>query len=88
MVLSDEAAAKELFVRRGNKYSDRGAPHAVEYISMNQNPGFRSKDGELSYSTLLPTTGQSKLVRTMVMIDRGMASPEEHDTKRRLHHVH
>ncbi|KEZ40615.1 hypothetical protein SAPIO_CDS8534 [Scedosporium apiospermum] len=44
VVLSDEAAAKELFVRRGNKYSDRGAPHAVEYISMNQNPGFRPKD--------------------------------------------
>lgn len=46
VVLSDEKIVKELFVKRGNRYSDRGAPHAVEYISMNQNPGFRPKDGE------------------------------------------
>ncbi|KAI4233701.1 MAG: hypothetical protein LQ349_004249 [Xanthoria aureola] len=44
VVLSDEKIANELFVKRGNRYSDRGAPHAVEYISMNQNPGFRPKD--------------------------------------------
>ncbi|EFY96243.2 Cytochrome P450 CYP5058A4 [Metarhizium robertsii ARSEF 23] len=44
VVLSDEKIVKELFVKRGNMYSDRGAPHAVEYISMNQNPGFRPKD--------------------------------------------
>jgi Cytochrome P450 len=52
VVLSDEKIANELFVKRGNRYSDRGAPHAVEYISMNQNPGFRPKDGKLF--TLLP----------------------------------
>jgi hypothetical protein len=45
VIISDERIAKELFVKRGAKYSDRGAPHAVEYISMNQNPGFRPKDG-------------------------------------------
>ncbi|KAI4282047.1 MAG: hypothetical protein L6R38_003231 [Xanthoria sp. 2 TBL-2021] len=44
VVMSDEKIANELFVKRGNRYSDRGAPHAVEYISMNQNPGFRPKD--------------------------------------------
>ncbi|THC91585.1 hypothetical protein EYZ11_008953 [Aspergillus tanneri] len=44
VVLSNEKIANELFVKRGNKYSDRGAPHAVEYISMNQSPGFRNKD--------------------------------------------
>ncbi|KAL8721655.1 MAG: hypothetical protein Q9225_001704 [Loekoesia sp. 1 TL-2023] len=44
VVLSDEKIANELFVKRGHIYSDRGAPHAVEYISMNQNPGFRPKD--------------------------------------------
>ncbi|KND88299.1 Cytochrome P450 [Tolypocladium ophioglossoides CBS 100239] len=44
VILSDEKLAKEVFVKRGNRYSDRGAPHAVEYISMNQNPGFRPKD--------------------------------------------
>ena len=47
VVLSDEKIANELFVKRGNRYSDRGAPHAVEHISMNQNPGFRPKDGNL-----------------------------------------
>jgi hypothetical protein len=52
VVLSDEKIANELFVKRGNRYSDRGAPHAVEYISMNQSPGFRPKDGKLF--TLLP----------------------------------
>ncbi|RDL31026.1 Uncharacterized protein BP5553_09815 [Venustampulla echinocandica] len=44
VILTDEKIARELFVKRGNKYSDRGAPHAVEYISMKQNPGFRPKD--------------------------------------------
>ncbi|KAL8780322.1 MAG: hypothetical protein Q9213_006520 [Squamulea squamosa] len=44
VILSDEKIANELFVKRGNRYSDRGAPHVVEYISMNQNPGFRPKD--------------------------------------------
>ena len=46
VIVSDPAIAHELFVRRGNRYSNRGATHAVEYISMNQNPGFRPKDGE------------------------------------------
>ncbi|KAH8731289.1 putative cytochrome P450 oxidoreductase [Phaeosphaeriaceae sp. PMI808] len=44
VILSDPKIAVELFVRRGNRYSNRGASHAVEYISMNQNPGFRPKD--------------------------------------------
>lgn len=47
VILSDQRIATELFVKRGQKYSDRGAPHAVEYISMNQSPGFRPKDGRL-----------------------------------------
>lgn len=47
VVLSDGQIASDLFVKRGNKYSNRGAPHAVEYISMNQSPGFRPKDGKL-----------------------------------------
>ncbi len=47
VVLSDEKIANELFVKRGTRYSDRGAPHAVEHISMNQNPGFRPKDRKL-----------------------------------------
>ena len=55
VVVSDEKIAKELFVRRGNRYSDRGAPHAVEYISMNQNLGFRPRDGKLLFT--LPPTG-------------------------------
>ncbi|KAF4266316.1 hypothetical protein KXW98_006901 [Aspergillus fumigatus] len=44
VILTEDKDARELFVRRGIKYSDRGAPHAVEYISMKQNPGFRPKD--------------------------------------------
>ncbi|KAJ5976967.1 hypothetical protein N7501_000309 [Penicillium viridicatum] len=44
VILTDEKDARELFVKRGIKYSDRGAPHAVEYISMKQNPGFRPRD--------------------------------------------
>ncbi|GAB1193991.1 hypothetical protein APSETT444_003228 [Aspergillus pseudonomiae] len=44
VILSEEKIANELFVKRGNRYSDRGAPHAVEYISMKQSPGFRNKD--------------------------------------------
>ncbi|ORY71795.1 putative cytochrome P450 oxidoreductase [Pseudomassariella vexata] len=44
VILSDEKIANELFVKRGNRYSGRGAPHAVEYISMNQSVGFRPKD--------------------------------------------
>lgn len=47
VILSEEKIANELFVKRGNRYSDRGAPHAVEYISMKQSPGFRNKDGRL-----------------------------------------
>lgn len=46
VILTEDKDARELFVRRGIKYSDRGAPHAVEYISMKQNPGFRPKDGK------------------------------------------
>lgn len=46
VILTDEKDARELFVKRGIKYSDRGAPHAVEYISMKQNPGFRPRDGK------------------------------------------
>jgi hypothetical protein len=46
VILTEEKDARELFVRRGAKYSDRGAPYAVEYISMKQNPGFRPKDGK------------------------------------------
>jgi hypothetical protein len=46
VILTEEKDARELFVKRGIKYSDRGAPYAVEYISMKQNPGFRPKDGE------------------------------------------
>ncbi|OGE56501.1 hypothetical protein PENARI_c003G04885 [Penicillium arizonense] len=44
VILTEDKDARELFVKRGTKYSDRGAPHAVEYISMKQNPGFRPKD--------------------------------------------
>ncbi|KAI1737461.1 putative cytochrome P450 oxidoreductase [Xylaria scruposa] len=44
VILTEDRDARELFVKRGAKYSDRGAPHAVEYISMKQNPGFRAKD--------------------------------------------
>ncbi|KAJ0414065.1 cytochrome P450 [Aspergillus carlsbadensis] len=44
VILTEEKTARELFVKRGGKYSDRGAPHAVEYISMKQNPGFRPYD--------------------------------------------
>ncbi|RYP41293.1 hypothetical protein DL767_001147 [Monosporascus sp. MG133] len=44
VILTEEKDARELFVKRGAKYSDRGAPHAVEYISMKQNPGFRPRD--------------------------------------------
>lgn len=46
VIVSEERIAYELFVKRGNRYSDRGAPHAVEYISMKQSPGFRNKDGK------------------------------------------
>ncbi|KAK1979521.1 putative cytochrome P450 oxidoreductase [Colletotrichum cereale] len=44
VIVSDHKIANELFVNRGSKYSDRGAAHAVEYITMKQNPGFRPKD--------------------------------------------
>ncbi|KAK1966750.1 putative cytochrome P450 oxidoreductase [Colletotrichum sublineola] len=44
VIVSDHNIANDLFVNRGSKYSDRGAPHALEYITMNQNPGFRPKD--------------------------------------------
>lgn len=46
VILTEDKDARELFIKRGAKYSDRGAPHAVEYISMKQNPGFRARDGE------------------------------------------
>ncbi len=46
VILTEDYDARELFVKRGIKYSDRGAPHAVEYISMKQNPGFRPRDGK------------------------------------------
>ncbi|KAI1778543.1 putative cytochrome P450 oxidoreductase [Hypoxylon cercidicola] len=45
VILTKDRDARELFVKRGAKYSDRGAPHAVEYISMKQSPGFRARDG-------------------------------------------
>lgn len=46
VILTDPKIAIDLFVKRGNRYSNRGAVHAVEYITMNQNVGFRPKDGK------------------------------------------
>lgn len=56
VILSDEKIANELFVKRGNRYSNRGAPHAVQYISMKQSPGFRDKDGAFNVPAWKSTT--------------------------------
>lgn len=56
IVISDDRIANDLFVKRGSRYSDRGAPHAVEYISNGHSPGFRPKDGKLNLSVNLENT--------------------------------
>jgi hypothetical protein len=61
VILTEEKDARELFVKRGAKYSDRGAPHAVEYISMKQNPGFRPKDGK-QHTSVATRAGYSGLL--------------------------
>jgi hypothetical protein len=86
VILSDDKIAKELFIKRGNKYSNRGAPHAVEYISMNQNPAFRPKDGELL--ALLSTICYKTVLLLMLTAVRGLATPEELDPQRGIHDLH
>lgn len=78
VILSEERVAHELFVKRGNRYSDRGAPHAVEYISMKQSPGFRNKDGKLC-------TPLNSYRSSIIMTNRGLAPPEKDATQRCLH---
>lgn len=72
VIISDERIANDLFVKRGNIYSDRGAPHAVEHISMNQNPGFRPKDSK-------PVTLLFAKRSSMLILIRRMAPPEKSD---------
>jgi hypothetical protein len=49
VVLNTEKAANELFVQRGNKYSDRGAPTAVsDGISKGRVTALIDRCGELS----------------------------------------
>jgi hypothetical protein len=52
VVLNTEKAANELFVQRGNKYSDRGAPTAVsDGISKGRVTALIDRSGELSHRT-------------------------------------
>ncbi len=47
VVISDDRIANELFVKRGPKYSDRGTPHAMAYITDNMNPALMPKNGQI-----------------------------------------
>ncbi|KAI8649870.1 hypothetical protein NCS56_01437900 [Fusarium sp. Ph1] len=44
IVLSSDRIAHELFVKRGPKYSDRGTPHAMAYITRDLNPALMPKN--------------------------------------------
>ncbi|KAL2672416.1 hypothetical protein Neosp_013126 [[Neocosmospora] mangrovei] len=44
IVLSSDKIAHELFVKRGPKYSDRGTPHAMAYITRDLNPALMPKN--------------------------------------------
>lgn len=59
IVLSSDRIAHELFVKRGPKYSDRGTPHAMAYITRDLNPALMPKNGTfnsifLTLSLLIP----------------------------------
>jgi hypothetical protein len=45
VVLSDDKIAVDLFVKRGQIYSDRGIPHAMKYITRNISPALMPKNG-------------------------------------------
>ncbi|KAF2026828.1 cytochrome P450 [Setomelanomma holmii] len=44
VVISDEAIVHDLFVKRGNIYSDRSVPHAIYYILREMSPGLMPKN--------------------------------------------
>lgn len=44
VVLSDERIVIDLFVKRGQIYSDRGIPHAMTYITRNMSPALMPKN--------------------------------------------
>ena len=85
VILSDDKKARELFVGRGNIYSSRDPPHAVQYISMNQNPGFRPKDGE--YETFLAANSRSFRALVLMIADSGLASSKDNDAEGHDHHI-
>ncbi|KAH6645051.1 putative cytochrome P450 oxidoreductase [Truncatella angustata] len=41
VILSDDKVARDLYIKRSGKYSDRHAPHAVTTATMGQNPALR-----------------------------------------------
>ncbi|KAK7432295.1 hypothetical protein QQZ08_001241 [Neonectria magnoliae] len=44
VVLSSDKIAHELFVKRGSKYSDRGTPYAMKYVTRDLNPALMPKN--------------------------------------------
>lgn len=46
VVLSEDRIAVDLFVKRGQIYSDRGTPHAMKYITRNMSPALMPKNGK------------------------------------------
>ncbi|KAK7422802.1 hypothetical protein QQX98_001363 [Neonectria punicea] len=44
VVLSSDKIAHELFVKRGSKYSDRGTPYAMKYVTQDLNPALMPKN--------------------------------------------
>jgi hypothetical protein len=48
VVLSDDKITQDLFVKRGDIYSDRGTPHAMTIVTDNINPSLMPKNGTSS----------------------------------------
>jgi hypothetical protein len=65
VVLSEESIVHDLFVKRSAKYSGRGIPHAIKYMTRDQSIALMPKNG--AQKQLLPKNDQ------MLSLGRRMA---------------
>lgn len=61
VILSSDKAAYDLFIQRGSKYSGRGTPHAITYITEDLNVATMPRNGKPSrvFIIWLVLTGMS-----------------------------
>lgn len=53
VILSSDKAAYDLFIQRGSKYSGRGTPHAITYITEDLNVATMPRNGMPSFMSII-----------------------------------